>query len=57
MRARFADLLTLPAIAVGVSVPELDQDAVVRPSSLLDELEVFGADALIAIPSDERGSP
>ena len=64
LRARFADLLTLPAIAVGVSVPELDQDAVVRPSSLLDELEVFGADALIADPvgrararSDPRGCP
>ena len=39
LRARFADLLTLPAVAVGVSVPELDQDAVVRPSSLLDELD------------------
>jgi CRISPR/Cas system-associated exonuclease Cas4 (RecB family) len=55
LRARFADLLTLPAIAVGVSVPELDQDAVVRPSSLLDELEVFGTDALIALASDEGG--
>jgi CRISPR/Cas system-associated exonuclease Cas4 (RecB family) len=57
LRSRFADLLTLPATAVGVSVPELDQDAVVRPSSLLDELEAFGSDALFAIPSDERGLP
>ena len=52
-RARFADLLTLPSISVGVSVPELDQDAVVRPSSLLDELQGIGADRLLAIPPDD----
>jgi CRISPR/Cas system-associated exonuclease Cas4 (RecB family) len=54
LRARFADLLALPAVAVGVSVPELDQDAVVRPSSLLDELLVFGADGLVPVPAEER---
>lgn len=52
LRARFADLLTLPASTVGVSVPELDQDAVVRPSSLLDELQVFDADRLVHLPAD-----
>ncbi len=54
LRARFADLLTLPSVAVGVSVPELDQDAVVRPSSLLDELQVFDSGRLVAIPHDEH---
>lgn len=54
LRARLADLLALPTDAVGVSVPELDQDAVVRPSSLLDELQAFGTDRLEAIPVDER---
>jgi CRISPR/Cas system-associated exonuclease Cas4 (RecB family) len=57
LRARFADLLTLPAQLVGVSVPELDQDAVVRPSSLLDELQAFDAESLVAVPADERGLP
>ena len=52
LRARFADLLMLPTVAIGVSVPELDQDAVVRPSSLLDELQVFGPGAMIALPAD-----
>lgn len=55
LRARFADLLTLPTRTCGVSVPELDQDAVVRPSSLLDELQVFGSDRLIALASDDLG--
>src|SRR5690606_14838371 len=40
-RAAFADLLELPSDAVGVSVPALEQDAVVRPSALLDELAAF----------------
>ncbi len=57
LRSRYADLLTLPAHLVGVSVPELDQDAVVRPSSLLDELQAFDADRLVAVPADERGLP
>jgi len=57
LRARFADLLLLPAQAVGVSVPELDQDAVVRPSSLLDELLAFGAERCVPIPDDERDMP
>jgi ATP-dependent helicase/nuclease subunit B len=54
LRARFADLLTLPTVAVGVSVPELDQDAVVRPSSFLDELQIFDGDRLVAVPQSER---
>ncbi len=57
LRARFADLLALPSVSVGVSVPELDQDAVVRPSSLLDELLAFGADRRTAVPADERALP
>ena len=57
LRARLADLLTLPTDAVGVSVPELDQDAVVRPSSLLDELQAFGVDRLEPVPADERTLP
>jgi CRISPR/Cas system-associated exonuclease Cas4 (RecB family) len=57
LRARFADLLSLPAAAVGVSVPELDQDAVVRPSSLLDELQAFDCDRLVPVPADERLLP
>jgi RecB family exonuclease len=57
LRARLADLLTLPSSDVGVSVPELDQDAVVRPSSLLDELQAVGADRLVPIPDDERTDP
>lgn len=57
LRASFADLLTLPAVAVGVSVPELDQDAVVRPSALLDELMAVRDDRLRFIPADEAGVP
>jgi CRISPR/Cas system-associated exonuclease Cas4 (RecB family) len=57
LRARLADLLTLPVRTVGVSVPELDQDAVVRPSSLLDELQAFGTDRLVAIPQDQHTVP
>lgn len=57
LRARFADLLTLPTQAVGVSVPELDQDAVVRPSSLLDELQAFDDERLEPLPADERVRP
>jgi CRISPR/Cas system-associated exonuclease Cas4 (RecB family) len=56
-RARFADLLTLPSISVGVSVPELDQDAVVRPSALLDELQGIGPDRLIAIAHEALAVP
>ena len=57
LRARLADLLMLPSVAVGVSLPELDQDAVVRPSSLLDELQAFGPERLLPIPDDERRLP
>ncbi|BCS35473.1 hypothetical protein TBR22_A47000 [Luteitalea sp. TBR-22] len=57
LRARFADLLSLPTEAVGVSVPELDQDAVVRPSSLLDELQAIGLERLEPVPADERTLP
>lgn len=57
LRARLADLLTLPEAAVGVSLPELDQDAVVRPSSLLDELQAFGSDRLLLLPEAERHLP
>lgn len=54
-RAAFADLLDLPAGVVGVSVPELEQDAVVRPSALLDELAAFGHSRQRPVPDDERG--
>ncbi len=54
IRAAFADLLELPTEAVGVSVPELEQDAVVRPSSLLDELVSFGPARHRAVPDAER---
>lgn len=57
LRARLADLLTLPEVSVGVSLPELDQDAVVRPSSLLDELQAFGIDRLLMLPEAERHLP
>ncbi len=57
LRARLADLLTLPTAIVGESVPELDQDAVVRPSSLLDELHAFVDDRLLAIPHDTLSLP
>ncbi|MGI8671372.1 MAG: PD-(D/E)XK nuclease family protein, partial [Luteitalea sp.] len=57
LRARFADLLTLPARTCGVSVPELDQDAVVRPSALLDELQIFGSDQLLALAIDDLAVP
>jgi hypothetical protein len=57
LRARLADLLTLPEAAVGVSLPELDQDAVVRPSSLLDELQAFDGDRLLPLPDTERHLP
>lgn len=53
-RAAFADLLTLPSDTVGVSVPELEQDAVVRPSALLDELAAFGIGRRCFVPADER---
>lgn len=56
-RAAFADLLTLPSVAVGVSLPELEQDAVVRPSALLDELEMFGPSRQLAVPQDEARLP
>lgn len=57
LRGRFADLLTLAGQTVGVSVPELDQDAVVRPSALLDELRAFGPDRLVALNADEAAVP
>lgn len=56
-RAAFADLLELPTVAVGVSLPELEQDAVVRPSSLLDELAMFGPSRQTPVPADEAGLP
>ncbi|HTV03416.1 MAG TPA: PD-(D/E)XK nuclease family protein [Luteitalea sp.] len=56
-RARFADLLTLPAVSVGVTVPELDQDAVVRPSSLLDELLALDAQRLLPLPVETLALP
>lgn len=56
-RAAFADLLELPAVAVGVSLPELEQDAVVRPSSLLDELAMFGPSRQAPVPADEASLP
>jgi RecB family exonuclease len=56
-RAAFADLLELPGTAVGVSVPELEQDAVVRPSPLLDELTMFGPSRQVAVPADEAAWP
>jgi RecB family exonuclease len=56
-RAAFADLLELPAVAVGVSVPELEQDAVVRPSSLLDELAIYGPSRQMPVPADEAARP
>ena len=52
-RAAFADLLELPSEAVGVSVPELEQDAVVRPSALLDELAVFTPPRRLPVAADE----
>jgi RecB family exonuclease len=52
-RAAFADLLELPTDAVGVSVPALEQDAVVRPSALLDELAAFGPSRQLPVPDDE----
>ena len=57
LRARLAELLTLPTRSVGVSVPELDQDAVVRPSSLLDELQAFGSDRWCSLPRELGGLP
>lgn len=53
VRAAFADLLELPTATVGVSLPELEQDAVVRPSSLLDELVPFGPSRQHPVPDDE----
>lgn len=56
-RAAFADMLELPAIAVGVSVPALEEDAVVRPSALLDELVAFGPTSELPVPADEEHLP
>ncbi len=56
-RAAFADLLELPSDAVGVSVPALEQDAVVRPSALLDELAAFGPSRELPVPADEAQAP
>ncbi len=57
LRARLADLLALPHRFVGVSVPELDNDAVVRPSSLLDELQAFGVDRQEPLPPADAWDP
>lgn len=56
-RASFADLLTLPSERVGVSAPQLEQDAIVRPSGLLDELRRFPVGAHVPVPADEHAMP
>jgi RecB family exonuclease len=53
-RASFADLLALPSGRVGVSAPQLEQDAIVRPSGLLDELRRFPVSAHAPVPADEH---
>jgi RecB family exonuclease len=45
-RAAFADLLRLPALRLVVSTFTLEADALVSPSSLLDEIEGAGLDAI-----------
>lgn len=50
-RARWEDLLRLPRARVGVSTFQLEDDAIVRPSVLLEELDEAGLPRL-AIPDD-----
>jgi len=53
-RAAFVDLLGLPKTTLAVSTFSLEDDSVVAPSSLLDELDAFSAELVEAALDDAR---
>ncbi|HEX5111012.1 MAG TPA: PD-(D/E)XK nuclease family protein, partial [Vicinamibacterales bacterium] len=53
-RSRFVDLLHLPSSRVIVSTFSLEGDAIVSPSSLLDELEAAGLETVDEPPATAR---
>jgi len=53
-RARFADLLQLPTSRLAVSVFTLEADALVSPSSLIDEVDQAGLETIADRSRDRR---